>query len=170
MAFQIVDDVLDYGGSAASMGKNVGDDFREGKVTLPVLLAVAAAGAEDRPFWTRVIEKRRQTDEDLPEALRLMAKTGALAASEARARDYAAEAREALAAFPPSDLRDALSDVVEFVVARLDLTRRRPRLPGPAAPARKRADPRETRGRARKRARAALAPGPGRSTARTGAP
>ncbi|MGM0583460.1 MAG: polyprenyl synthetase family protein [Pseudomonadota bacterium] len=121
MAFQIVDDVLDYGGSAAALGKNTGDDFREGKVTLPVLLAAAQApDAEARAFWSRVIERREQTGDDLRHAVRLMQRSGALAGSEDRARAYAQEAREALAELPPSDLRAALGDIVEFVVARLN--------------------------------------------------
>ncbi|MDF2235167.1 polyprenyl synthetase family protein [Albimonas sp. CAU 1670] len=121
MAFQIVDDVLDYGGASATLGKNTGDDFREGKVTMPVLLAVAAAPDEEtRAFWKRVIEKRDQAEGDLERALELMSAAGALAGAESRARAYAAEAREALAAFPPSDLRAALEGVVEFVVSRLN--------------------------------------------------
>jgi len=120
MAFQIVDDVLDYGGASAALGKNTGDDFREGKVTLPVLLAVAAAPDDDaRAFWKRVIEKRDQRDGDLEQALSLMTRADALGGAETRARAYAAEAREALAVFPASPLRDALDGVVEFVVARL---------------------------------------------------
>ncbi|WP_092858802.1 polyprenyl synthetase family protein [Albimonas pacifica] len=121
MAFQIVDDVLDYGGASANLGKNTGDDFREGKVTLPVLLAVEAAPDEAaRAFWKRVIEKRDQRDGDLAQALALMAQADALTGAETRARAYAAEAREALAAFPASPLRGALEGVVEFVVARLN--------------------------------------------------
>ncbi len=119
MAFQIVDDLLDYGGAAASMGKDVGDDFREGKVTLPVLLAWEAGDAEARAFWRRVIEKRDQREPDLAEALARMTETGALAETERRARTYCAEARDALAAFPPSPAREALDGIAEFVVARL---------------------------------------------------
>ena len=105
MAFQIVDDVLDYGGASASLGKNTGDDFREGKVTLPVLLAVEAAPDEAaRAFWKRVIEKRDQTEGDLAHAMELMTAANALTGAETRARAYAAQAREALAVFPDSDL------------------------------------------------------------------
>jgi len=119
MAFQIVDDLLDYGGASAALGKNTGDDFREGKVTLPVLLAFEASQGDDADFWRRVIEKREQGDGDMERALRLMSATGALAETEARARAYAAEARAALALFPESDLRAALDGIAEFVVARI---------------------------------------------------
>jgi octaprenyl-diphosphate synthase len=121
MAFQIVDDLLDYGGSAAVLGKNTGDDFREGKVTLPVLLAVAGArDAVEMAFWRRVIETRDQRPEDLAEAVGRMQAVGALAGAERRARAYAEEARGALDVLPDGDLRQALADVVEFVVARLN--------------------------------------------------
>ncbi len=120
MAFQIVDDLLDYGGSSAALGKNVGDDFREGKVTMPVLLAVAASDADGKAFWSRVIEARDQNEGDLDEAMRRLTETGALAETERRARAYIADAREALEIFPDSDLRAALRDVAEFVVARLN--------------------------------------------------
>lgn len=119
MAFQIVDDLLDYGGASAQLGKNTGDDFREGKVTLPVLLAYAAATGDDRGFWQRVIEKRNQNQGDMDRALALMNTSGALAETETRARAYAAEAREALSIFPESEARAALSGIAEFVVARL---------------------------------------------------
>ncbi|MEO0680998.1 MAG: polyprenyl synthetase family protein [Pseudomonadota bacterium] len=119
MAFQIVDDLLDYGGASAALGKNTGDDFREGKVTLPVLLAFAGADGDAAAFWRRVIERRDQADGDMDRALELMAATGALAETERRARAYTAEARDALTVFPPSDLRDALDGIAEFVVARI---------------------------------------------------
>lgn len=119
MAFQIVDDLLDYGGASASLGKNTGDDFREGKVTMPVLLAWDRADDSARAFWSRVIEKRDQSPGDLEQALEIMAESGALEETERRARAYAAEARAALAAFPPSEAREALDGIAEFVVARL---------------------------------------------------
>ena len=124
MAFQIVDDVLDYGGAAARMGKNTGDDFREGKMTLPVLRAVAharAAGDADAlAFWKRVIERpSQQTEGDLPEALRLMEGAGALTSATESARAYAAAAAEALEVFPDSPLKSALADLSGFVVSRL---------------------------------------------------
>ncbi len=118
LAFQLVDDALDYGGSQAQLGKAVGDDFREGKVTLPVVLAVAAADERERAFWTRVIEVREQEDGDLARATELLSAHGALEATVTAARAHAATAREALADFPANDLRDALADLADFVVTR----------------------------------------------------
>lgn len=124
MAFQIVDDVLDYGGASAALGKNLGDDFREGKMTLPVLIAVAEAKAagDDAAlaFWTRCIERpSKQRDGDLEEALRRLAEGGALARATERARGYVTSARGALEIFPATPLRDALRDVAGYVVSRL---------------------------------------------------
>ncbi|MEL6318084.1 MAG: polyprenyl synthetase family protein [Pseudomonadota bacterium] len=119
VAFQLVDDALDYGGAEARLGKTVGDDFREGKVTLPILLAHAAGDAEERAFWTRCIEKRRQDEGDLAAAIALMTRRGALAETVARARAQADAARAALEVFPESPMRQALEDVADFVVARL---------------------------------------------------
>ncbi len=118
IAFQLVDDALDYGGSSARMGKKVGDDFREGKITLPVVLAWRRGNDEERAFWQRVIEKREQREGDLERALELMKKHGALADTVERARHYGAIARDALAAFPAHPARDALMEAVEFCIAR----------------------------------------------------
>ena len=118
VAFQIVDDLLDYGGASAVLGKNAGDDFREGKATLPVLLAVAKASADEAAFWQRVIEKRDQREGDLAQALHLMQKHGALVGARARAEAEAARAVTALSVFPDSPLRRALEDIAGFVVAR----------------------------------------------------
>ncbi len=118
IAFQIADDLLDYGGSSAALGKNVGDDFREGKITLPVLVAFDRAAPEDKAFWKRVIEKRDQTDGDLERALELLDTTGALAETRRKADLHALAAREALSVFPQGELRDTLRDLVAFVVAR----------------------------------------------------
>ncbi|NNU79630.1 polyprenyl synthetase family protein [Halovulum dunhuangense] len=119
IAFQIVDDLLDYGGVSATLGKNTGDDFRERKMSLPVILAVAQADAEERAFWTRVIEKGDQRDGDLEHAQALMQRHGALEATRAAALAEAARARDAIAAMPASDLGDALSDLADFVVSRV---------------------------------------------------
>jgi octaprenyl-diphosphate synthase len=118
VAFQIVDDLLDYGGTSAALGKNAGDDFREGKATLPVLLAAAQADAEEAAFWRRVIERRDQQEGDLAHALDLMQRHGALAGTRARAEVEAARAKAALGVFPDSPLRRALEDIAGFVVAR----------------------------------------------------
>jgi octaprenyl-diphosphate synthase len=118
VAFQMADDLLDYAGTDA-IGKNRGDDFRERKVTLPVIRAVAAASAGERAFWNRVIEKGDQRAGDLDEALRLMQRHDALGSSGRTALDWAQAAREALAPLPPSAMRDVLSDLAAYVVSRI---------------------------------------------------
>jgi octaprenyl-diphosphate synthase len=119
IAFQIADDLLDYGGTSAAIGKNTGDDFRERKLTLPVIKAVAAADAEERAFWVRVIEKGRQEDGDLEQAIALMQKHGAMAAARADALGWSDRARVALQALPDHPLRQMLDDLADYVVARL---------------------------------------------------
>ncbi|MBF0876782.1 polyprenyl synthetase family protein [Gluconobacter cerevisiae] len=118
MAFQLVDDALDYAADQQILGKTVGDDMREGKITLPVLAAYEAGSPEDRAFWERVIEKGEQTDADLSHALGLIEKTGAIATTIARARVYAAEAVEALSIFPDSELRRLMAETVQYTVDR----------------------------------------------------
>ena len=120
IAFQIADDMLDYGGSSIQIGKNTGDDFRERKVTLPVIKAVVAATSEDRAFWTRVIETGQQQDGDLDHAMALFAKTGAMEATRADALAWAAKARAALDALPDHPLRQVLSDLADHVVGRIN--------------------------------------------------
>jgi len=119
IAFQMVDDLLDYGGTTAAIGKNVGDDFRERKLTLPVIKAVAAADAAERGFWSRVIEKGRQEEGDLEEALRLMAKYDTLAATRDAALGWAEQAKTAAAALPDHEIRGMLMDLADFVVERI---------------------------------------------------
>lgn len=119
ISFQIADDLLDYGGLSATLGKNTGDDFRERKMSLPVIRAVAAADAEERAFWIRVIEKGDQRDGDLATALDLMTRHGSLASARETAMDYAARARAALTPLPDTWIRAILSDLADFVVARL---------------------------------------------------
>ena len=119
IAFQIADDLLDYGGDAGATGKNVGDDFRERKLTLPVIKAVAAADAGERAFWARVIEKGDQRDGDLDEALELLARHGAMERTREDALAWSAKARDALGALPAHPIRDMLGDLAEYVVARI---------------------------------------------------
>ena len=119
ICFQIVDDLLDYGGDAGATGKNVGDDFRERKLTLPVIKAVAKADDQERAFWKRVIEKGDQREGDLEHALSLLAKHGAMEAAREDALDWAAKAKAALSRLPEHDLRDMLHDLTDFVVARI---------------------------------------------------
>ncbi|MDO5705004.1 MAG: polyprenyl synthetase family protein [Paracoccus sp. (in: a-proteobacteria)] len=119
IAFQIADDLLDYGGATETIGKNVGDDFRERKLTLPVIKAVARASDEERAFWQRTIEKGDQRDSDLEQALRIMAAHGALESARKDALAWAARARAALAPLPASGIRDMLGDLADYVVARV---------------------------------------------------
>ncbi len=119
MSFQIVDDLLDYGGASGAMGKNTGDDFRERKLTLPVIKAVAKAGAEERAFWSRVIEKGDQRAGDLERALRLMQSHGTLEETRDEALRHANDAKAALAQVPEHPLRDMLAELADFVVARV---------------------------------------------------
>jgi octaprenyl-diphosphate synthase len=118
IAFQLVDDVLDYGGKAAKLGKNVGDDFREGKITLPVVLSFRRGSESERNFWIRTLERGKFTDSDLETAVGLMTKHRALDDTIKRAQHYGAIARDALALFPDSDMKQALEQVVEFCTAR----------------------------------------------------
>ena len=119
MAFQIVDDLLDWGGLSGEMGKNTGDDFRERKLTLPVIRAVAQADAEERAFWERTIAKGDQRDGDLDQAKAILARHGALEATRTSALAYAAEAKAAIGTLPPHELRSMLSDLADYVVARV---------------------------------------------------
>ncbi|WP_147126067.1 polyprenyl synthetase family protein [Shimia ponticola] len=119
IAFQIVDDLLDYGGSTDATGKNIGDDFRERKLTLPVLKAIAAADADERAFWERVIGKGKQGDGDLEHALELLAKHGAMDQTRAVALDHAARAKAALDTIPSHPIKDMLVDLADYVVARV---------------------------------------------------
>ena len=118
IAFQLVDDVLDYGGKAAKLGKNVGDDFREGKITLPVVLAFRRGNDVEREFWVRTLERGEITDSDLDHAVGLMAKHRTLEDAMSRAQHYGAMAVDALALFPSSPMKTALEQVVAFCLAR----------------------------------------------------
>ncbi len=118
IAFQLVDDALDYAADQATLGKTVGDDFREGKVTLPVLAAYHSADPEEREFWVRTIEASSQTQVDLDRAMALMARCGAIRTTLDHAAVFAHNAKAALAIFPRSPLRDALADVADYTVSR----------------------------------------------------
>ncbi len=118
IAFQLVDDQLDYASNAAAMGKSVGDDFRERKVTLPVILAYQKGSTDERAFWERTIGEGEQVGTDLDEAQRLLVLHDSLAETGRIARQHAEAAAEALAGFPDSPHRRALQDVAAFCVAR----------------------------------------------------
>ncbi len=120
VAFQIVDDLLDYGGTAAAIGKNTGDDFRERKLTLPVIKAVAKADATERAFWVRVIEKGQQDAGDLEQALAIMARHGAMQAARSEALAWASKARAALDILPAHPIREMLQDLADYVVERIN--------------------------------------------------
>ena len=118
IAFQLVDDALDYGGKAAKLGKNVGDDFREGKITLPVVLAFRRGNDSERAFWVKALERGEIADGDLDHAIGLMTKHRALEDTINRAQHYGAMAVDALALFPASPMKTALEQVVAFCLAR----------------------------------------------------
>ena len=118
IAFQLVDDAIDYSSDTATMGKGVGDDFRDGKMTLPVILAYARGNEGDRIFWRDAIGGDRTSDEDLAHAIGLVRSAGALADTLERARIYARRAIDALASFPASKAKSALTEAAEFAVAR----------------------------------------------------
>jgi octaprenyl-diphosphate synthase len=119
IAFQIADDLLDYGGTDA-IGKNIGDDFRERKLTLPVIRAVAVADAEERTFWERTIEKGRQEAGDLDQAIALLKKHGTLTSTRQTALAWAESAKQALEPLPEDPIRDMLRDLADYVVSRIN--------------------------------------------------
>ena len=119
IAFQIADDLLDYQGDAKATGKNVGDDFRERKLTLPVIKAVAGATDEERAFWKRTIEKGDQRDGDLEEALAILARHDALDRTRDDALAWAERAKTAMAKLPEHEVRRMLTELADYVVARL---------------------------------------------------
>ena len=118
IAFQLVDDAIDYVSEAQVMGKEAGDDFREGKVTLPVILAYARGSAEDRAFWEAAIAGRRVADEDLAQAVALIRRTHAIDDTLARARHYGQRAIDALGPFASGAAKAAMVEAVEFAIAR----------------------------------------------------
>ncbi len=118
IAFQLSDDVIDYASDEATMGKDAGDDFRDGKMTLPVILAYARGDAEDRAFWRSAIGGERTGEADLAHAVGLLRSTDALADTIERARQYGRRAIDALAMFPPSKAKAALTEAAEVAVTR----------------------------------------------------
>ena len=117
-AFQLVDDVLDYSARQHRLGKTVGDDFREGKITLPVVLAVERGTRQEREFWERTLEAMDQRDGDLEQAMVILARNSALQATMVEARRHADKAASLTAHLPDNVFRDALIDLAGFCVDR----------------------------------------------------
>jgi octaprenyl-diphosphate synthase len=118
ITFQLIDDVLDFSAKQATLGKTVGDDFREGKMTLPVILAFRRGDDTERAFWIRTLEELDQQEGDLEQAMALLEKHGALEDTIERARHYGAKARDAIGFFPASEEQQALVDVIDFCIER----------------------------------------------------
>jgi octaprenyl-diphosphate synthase len=118
MAYQLIDDMLDFSARQSELGKSVGDDFRDGKITLPIIIAFARGDADERAFWRRTLEDGDQAPRDLERAIRLLERSGALAETLRRARVYATEATEALAPFAQGPLRHALVEIAAFATTR----------------------------------------------------
>ena len=118
IAYQLIDDMLDFSAHQTELGKTVGDDFRDGKITLPVVIAFARGDAEERAFWRRTLETGEQGPSDLNHALGILERRGALAETLARARTYATAAIEALARFPDNPMRRALTEAAAFATER----------------------------------------------------
>jgi octaprenyl-diphosphate synthase len=119
LAFQLIDDALDYGGTSKDLGKNVVDDFREGKVTLPVILAYRRGTPAERKFWKAAIEETRSDDAALEKAIGLMTKHGAIADTIGRAGHFGGIARDALAPLESTPQKAALLDVIDFCISRV---------------------------------------------------
>lgn len=119
LAFQLVDDALDYGGNAGDLGKNIGDDFREGKVTLPVVLSYRRGTSEDREFWKQAIETGASDDAALDRAIGLMTRTGAIKDTVGRARHFGEIARDALAPLKETPQKQAMLELIEFCISRV---------------------------------------------------
>jgi len=121
IAFQLVDDAIDYSSDTETMGKGVGDDFRDGKVTLPVIMAYARGtrgSAEERQFWKDAIIGHRTSDDDLNHATKLLVSTGAINDTLSQARHYGQRAIDALGGFPAGKAKDAMTEAVEFAISR----------------------------------------------------
>ncbi|MEY4239497.1 MAG: hypothetical protein RL339_2098 [Pseudomonadota bacterium] len=118
IAFQLVDDAMDYDSEAGEMGKGKGDDFREGKMTLPVILAYARGSDEERQFWRDAIQGHRSADADLAHAITLIARHDTVSATRERARHFAQRAIDAIAGFPAGAAHAAMAEAAEFAVSR----------------------------------------------------
>ncbi len=118
IAFQLIDDALDYGGKSSKLGKNVGDDFREGKITLPVVLSFRRGSESERAFWNRTLGQGEIRDGDLDTAIGLMTKHRSIEDTVGRAAHYGSIAKDALALVPPSAVKQALENTVDFCIAR----------------------------------------------------
>jgi len=118
IAFQLIDDALDYSGKAQKLGKNVGDDFREGKITLPVLLSFRRGSESERAFWNRTLTQGEINDDDLDTAIALTAKHRAIEDTIGRAHHYGSMAKDALALIPACSMKEALEETVDFCIAR----------------------------------------------------
>ena len=118
IAFQLVDDALDYGGKSAKLGKNVGDDFREGKITLPVVLSFRRGSETERDFWIRTLEHGKVADSDIETAVGLMTKHRALEDTVERARHYGAIARDAMGIFADQPAKQGLIEAIDFCIRR----------------------------------------------------
>ena len=100
------------------MGKGVGDDFRDGKMTLPLILAYARGSEKDRSFWRSAVSGERISDEDLAHAISLIRSTEALSDTIECARHYGRRAIDAVANFPSGKAKSALTEAVEFAIRR----------------------------------------------------
>ncbi len=118
LAFQLVDDALDYSGDSARLGKSVGDDFREGKITLPLILSFRRGSEAERAFWNRTIAQGEIGEGDLDHAIGLMKRHKAIEATLERARSYGAIARDALGVFRDCPIKSAMQDVIDFCISR----------------------------------------------------
>lgn len=120
LAFQLIDDALDYSGNATDLGKNTGDDFREGKITLPVVLSYRRGTPDEQDFWRHAMEGGQNDDRSLEKALGLMTKYGAIGDTIQRARHFGEIARDALAPVRASPQKDALMEVIDFCISRVN--------------------------------------------------
>ncbi len=118
IAFQLIDDVLDYSAKQLTLGKSIGDDFKEGKISLPVVLAFRRGDEEERKFWRRTLEELEQNGDDFDHALHLMEKHGALKDSVERARHYGSIARDSLGIFKDSEIKDTFDNLIDFCIER----------------------------------------------------